>query len=162
MKKAVFPGSFDPITNGHLDIIERAAKHFDEFHVVVADNISKSGLFTPEERIDMIKLVTKHIPNLVIVHTNELVVRYARNNGANIIIRGLRNINDYISEYDLYNFNKNLDGNIETMVMFPSSGTHFISSSAIKELIHHDANISPYVPKELVKIIIEKYTNSIK
>lgn len=157
MKKAVYPGSFDPFTNGHLDLIERASKFVKELHVVVADNVNKKTVFTADERVEMLKLVTKHIPNVVISQTNKLVVEYAKENDIKFIIRGLRNLLDYVGEYQLYSYNRNLDNSIETIIMFPSIGMHFVSSSAIKELILHDADISLYVPKELVPIIVNRF-----
>ena len=162
MKKAIYPGSFDPLTNGHLDLIRRASKLVDKLYVIVADNVNKKTVFTVEERIDMIKLVTKDIPNLEIMHTNRLVVEVAREHNISIMIRGLRNLLDYVSEYQLASFNKNLNPDIETLIMFPSKDMHFISSSAIKELIFHDADISPYVPHELVDLIRNKYSKIVK
>lgn len=162
MKKAIYPGTFDPFTNGHLDIVERAAKLVSELYIVIADNVNKKTVFTIDERIEMIKLVTKHLPNVVVTSTNKLVVEFARDNDITLIIRGLRNLLDYVSEYQLYSFNRNLNENVETLIMFPSLGTHFVSSSAIKELIMHEADISLYVPAELVGIITKKYQKIIK
>ncbi len=156
MKKAVYPGTFDPLTIGHLDIIKRAARVVDELHVVVADNYKKKPTFTTEERIEMIQRVTTDIKNIIITSTSDLVVRYAHRNGIDVMIRGLRNIQDYENEYALYQFNRNINHNIETIILFPSSRNHFVSSSAIKELIVHHADISPYVPKEIIKDVQEK------
>lgn len=156
MKKAVYPGTFDPLTIGHLDIIKRAAKMVDELHVVIADNYTKSPTFSIEERILMIERVTSDIKNIVIAYSDDLVVRYAKANGIKLIVRGLRNIQDYENEYALYQFNRNIDRNVETCILFPSSRNHFVSSSAIKELIVHHADISPYVPKENIKMVQEK------
>ncbi|MGI6787030.1 MAG: pantetheine-phosphate adenylyltransferase [Acholeplasmataceae bacterium] len=162
MKKAIFPGSFDPLTNGHLDLIKRASQFVDKLYILIADNVNKKTIFTVDERIEMIKLVTKDIPNVEIAHTERLIVEFARENNINLIIRGLRNLLDYVSEYQLYSFNKKLNPNVETFIMFPSSDMHFISSSAIKELIYHNADITPYVPHELVNIIVRKYQQIIK
>lgn len=156
MKKAVYPGTFDPLTIGHLDIIKRAARMVDELHVVVANNYKKIPTFTIEERIDMIKRVTTDVKNIVIVSSNDLVVRYAKANGIDLMVRGLRNIQDYENEYALYQFNRNINRSIETCILFPSSRNHFVSSSAIKELIVHHADISPYVPKEIIKLVQDK------
>lgn len=156
MKKAVYPGTFDPLTIGHLDLIKRAARIVEELHIVVADNYKKIPTFSTEERIEMIKLVTQNIENVVVSSTNDLVVRYAKNNGIDLMIRGLRNIQDYENEYALYQFNRNINRNIETLILFPSSKNHFVSSSAIKELVVHHADISPYVPREIIKIVQEK------
>ncbi len=156
MEKAVYPGTFDPLTIGHLDIIKRASRFVDELHILVADNYKKIPTFTTEERIDMIKLVTSDIENIVITSTNDLVVRYCQQNDIGLMIRGLRNIQDYENEYALYQFNRNLNRQVETLILFPSSRNHFVSSSAIKELIVHHADISPYVPKELIKQVQTK------
>jgi pantetheine-phosphate adenylyltransferase len=156
MKKAVYPGTFDPLTIGHLDIIKRASKIVDTLHIVVADNYKKVATFSTEERIDMINLVTKDIDNVVVSSTDNLIVRYAKENDIELMIRGLRNIQDYENEYALYQFNRNINRSIETLILFPSSKNHFVSSSAIKELVIHHADISPYVPKEIIKIVQNK------
>jgi pantetheine-phosphate adenylyltransferase len=151
MRKAMYPGTFDPITIGHLDVIERAASLVDELHVVVAENIHKKHTFTALERLDFVKRVTKHIPNIKISTTNTLVVRYAKSLGIDLIVRGLRNFSDYENEYALYQFNKNIEPEVETLFLLPASRNHFVSSSAIKELILHDAQIDLYVPKSIIE-----------
>ena len=156
MKKAVYPGTFDPLTIGHLDIIKRASRIVDQLHIVVADNYKKVPTFTTEERIEMIKLVTSDLDNVIVSSTNDLVVRYAKDHDIEIMIRGLRNIQDYENEYALYQFNRNINRTIETLILFPSSKNHFVSSSAIKELVVHHADISPYVPKEIIKLVQQK------
>jgi pantetheine-phosphate adenylyltransferase len=155
MKKAMYPGTFDPITIGHLDVIERAAAQVDELHVVVATNIHKKVSFTIEQRIDFVKRATAHINNLVITFTDELVVRYAEKHDIPLLFRGLRNIQDYENEYMLYQFNRNINPHVETMILFPSSRNHFVSSSAIKELISHQADISLYIPEVIVDDVIK-------
>lgn len=156
MKNAVYPGTFDPLTIGHLDIIKRASRIVDTLHVVVADNYKKIPTFSTQERLDMINLVTKGLDNIVVSSTNNLIVRYAKENDIELMIRGLRNIQDYENEYALYQFNRNIYRSIETLILFPSSKNHFVSSSAIKELVVHHADISPYVPKEIIKIVQDK------
>lgn len=156
MKKAIYPGTFDPITIGHVDIIERAAAQVDELHVVIATNINKSVSFTVDERMDFVRRSTSHIHNIVIAATNELIVRYAEKHDIPILFRGLRNIQDYENEYMLYQFNNNINPNVETMILFPSSRNHFVSSSAIKELISHQADIRLYVPKVIVDDVVNK------
>jgi pantetheine-phosphate adenylyltransferase len=156
MKKAVYPGTFDPLTIGHLDIIKRASKIVDTLHIVVADNYKKVATFSTQERLDMINLVTKDIKNVVVSSTDNLIVRYAKDNDIELMIRGLRNIQDYENEYALYQFNRNINRSIETLILFPSSKNHFVSSSAIKELVVHHADISPYVPKEIIKMVQNK------
>ncbi|NLK12217.1 MAG: pantetheine-phosphate adenylyltransferase [Candidatus Phytoplasma sp.] len=156
MRKGVYPGSFDPITIGHVDIIKRAALLVDELHVLVADNLSKKKTFSTQERIDMLKDVLKDIPNVVVSSTTDLVIRYAKENDISLLVRGLRNIQDYENEYALYQFNRNLDPTIETIILFPTSKNHFVSSSAIKELVYHRADISAYLPKEIIPFVEER------
>ena len=157
MKKCVYPGSFDPITNGHLDVIIRASKIFDEVVVLIGNNISKKALFTVEEKIDMIKQVTKDYPNIKVDCFSGLIVDYCKNNNIDIIIRGIRNYSDYESEYDLYQHNSNINSNIETLLMMPKPENISISSSSIKEFLKFNCDISKYVPMELVEIIKIKY-----
>ena len=157
MMKAVMPGSFDPISKGHLAIIERASKIFDEVHVLVSANLNKKCDFTANERVNMIKMVTKNIPNIVVTSSEDLVVRYAKKNNINVIVRGIRNINDYETELRLAKFNKDIEEEIETFIMFPSNKYSFISSSAIKEFIGYGVNINKYVPEALIKIIEKRY-----
>jgi pantetheine-phosphate adenylyltransferase len=160
MIKAVYPGSFDPLSNGHLDIINRAAKILDELHIIVSVNKSKKNTFTIEERVNMIKLVTKHLPNVYVTSYEGLVVNYCKENGIKILIRGLRNYQDYEAEFSLYQFNRDIDSNVETMLMMPTNKHIFVSSSAIKELVSFDADISNYVPAEIKDMIIRKYKNN--
>lgn len=157
MIKAVYPGSFDPLSNGHLDIITRASKIMDEVHVVVSYNQNKKSIFSVEERIEMIKMVTKDFKNVYVTSYDGLVVNYCKNNDIKILIRGLRNYQDYEQEFSLYQFNRGIDSDIETMLMLPSNKHIFVSSSAIKELVSFDADISLYVPKQIKEIIIQKY-----
>ncbi|MGM9972152.1 MAG: pantetheine-phosphate adenylyltransferase [Anaeroplasmataceae bacterium] len=156
MRKACYPGSFDPLSNGHLDIIKRASRQFDEVYILVAVNIAKKYTFSALERVAMIKAVIKDLPNVYVEASSDLVVNYCIKNNINTIIRGLRNYMDYENEFSLYQFNRDINPNVETLLMFPSTRTQFISSSAIKELIAFDLDISPYVPKEIAKDIIAK------
>lgn len=156
MSKAVYPGSFDPFSNGHLDIVKRASKLFDEIHVLVSNNIFKKTIFSTEERINLIKKCTTDIPNLVITSFDGLVVNYCKDNEISIIIRGLRNYSDYEAEFSLYQYNKDIYPNVETILLLPSTKTQFVSSSAIKELLNFNCDISKYVPKEIKQDIIDK------
>ena len=156
MKKAVYPGSFDPLSNGHLDIIKRASKLFDELHILISINVFKKSLFTPEERIEMIKLVTKDIPNIKVTSYDGLVVNYCKENGIDIIIRGLRNYSDYENEFSLFQYNRDIDKSIETVLLMPTTKNQVVSSSAVKELVTFDCDISKYVPKEIKDIIIDR------
>lgn len=159
MTKAVYPGSFDPLSNGHLDIITRASKILDELHVVVSINKAKKNTFTIEERVEMIKLATKNLPNVHITSYEGLIVNYCKENNIKILIRGLRNYQDYEAEFSLYQFNRDIDSSVETMLMLPSNKHIFVSSSAIKELVSFNADISNYVPKEIKQMVINKYKN---
>ena len=156
MKKCVYPGSFDPISNGHLDIIKRAAKLFDEVHVLVSYNMFKKTAFTKEERIELIKLATSNLTNVKVTAYDGLVVNYCKENQINIIIRGMRNYSDYENEFQLFQYNKDINPNVETVILLPSSKNQFISSSAIKELVTFGLDISKYVPKAIVDKVTEK------
>ncbi len=154
--KAIYAGSFDPISNGHLDIIKRAAKLYDELHIVVSNNILKKYTFTVEERIDMLRLATVGIKNVIITAYDGLVVNYAKENKIRILIRGMRNYSDYENEFNLYQYNKDLAPEIETLIMMPSTKNLFISSSAIKELVTFNCDISKYIPKIVNDIVVNK------
>ncbi len=156
MKKCVYPGSFDPISNGHLDIIKRAAKLFDEVHVVVSYNMFKKSAFTKDERIELIKLATSSLTNVIVKAYDGLVVNYCKENQINIIIRGMRNYSDYENEFQLFQYNKDINPSVETVILLPSSKNQFISSSAIKELVSFGLDISKYVPKAIVDKVVEK------
>lgn len=158
MKKAVYAGTFDPLTLGHLDVVKRAANMVDELIVLVASNGKKTHKFSLEERLLMINNVVKNIPNVVVDSSDDLVVRYAKENNITIMFRGLRNIADYEYEYALSKYNNNINPDIETVLLFPSSYNHFVSSSGIKELVYHDADISHYIPKENIKMVIDKFS----
>jgi pantetheine-phosphate adenylyltransferase len=156
MRKACYPGSFDPISNGHLDIIERAARQFDELHVLVSYNVNKKSTFTPDERVDMIKRACKNIKNVVVSKSSDLTVKYCKENNIQTMVRGLRNYMDYENEFSLYQFNRDIDPEIETLLLFPSTRTQFVSSSSIKELVAFNLDITPYVPKEIVDEVIAR------
>ncbi len=156
MRKACYPGSFDPISNGHYDIIKRASKQFDELHVLVSYNVNKKSTFTIQERVDMIAEACKNLPNVKVYSSSDLVVKYCEDNNIPTIIRGLRNYADYENEFQLYQFNRDINPNVETLLMFPSTRTQFVSSSSIKELIAFGVDISRYVPECIAKKITER------
>lgn len=156
MKVAVYPGSFDPISNGHLDIIERSAKVFDTVYVLVSVNPNKKYIFSVEERVFMLKTATKHIANVVVEASPNLVLDYAKEKKASVIIRGLRNFIDYQNEITLFQFNRSIDNNIDTFILFPSQDNLFLSSSSIKELVMFNSDISKYVPEGLSEYITNK------
>lgn len=157
MKKAIYPGSFDPLSNGHLDIIQRAADIFETIHVVVSYNNNKKTILTVEERVKMIKKATKQLNNVFVTSYDGLIVNYAKDNHIDILIRGLRNYQDYEQEFSLFQYNKEINPDIETLIMFPSSKHLFVSSSAIRELITFDCDISKYVPLSIKDDIIKTF-----
>ena len=162
MKTAVYPGSFDPISNGHLDIIKRSANIFDKVYVLVSLNPNKRYLFTETERVYMLKEATKDIPNVVVEASDSLVLDYAKRVNASVIIRGLRNFIDYQSEITLFQFNRSIDNTIDTFILFPSTDNLFLSSSSIKELVMFGNSIKDYVPhglEDYIKTRILERTN---
>ncbi|AGC90958.1 pantetheine-phosphate adenylyltransferase [Staphylococcus warneri] len=155
--KAVIPGSFDPITYGHLDIIERSADRFDEIHVCVLKNSSKGGTFNLDERMDLIRGSVAHLSNVEVHHYNGLLVDFCKQVGAKTIIRGLRAVSDFEYELRLTSMNKKLNSDIETMYMMTSTNYSFISSSIVKEVAAYKADISEFVPPNVAKALKEKY-----
>ena len=157
MTSAVFPGTFDPPTNGHLNIIERGSKLFDKLDVVVAYNPNKAHLFSPEERLAMLKELTKDYKNVTVHLWDKLIVEYAEKNNANILLRGIRNTNDFAYEFDLSLLNHNLDSRIETLFLPPEAKYGIVRSSSIKELAKFGGDISGMVPKIVEEAIKSKY-----
>lgn len=155
---AVCPGSFDPITYGHLDIITRGAKVFDEVFVVVLSNSSKKPLFSVEERTEMIREVTKHLPNVKVDSFQGLLVDYASSVGASAIIRGLRAVSDFEYEMQITSMNRVLNDQIETFFIMTNSQYSFLSSSIVKEVAKYKGKISELVPPLVEKALLEKNT----
>jgi pantetheine-phosphate adenylyltransferase len=148
MKRAVCPGSFDPITYGHLDIIERAAEQFDHVVVAVLENRTKSSMFSVAERIEMISKVTSKFPNVSVDSWSGLLVDYCKSNNIQAIVKGLRAVTDF--DYELQMAQVNLQGSgVETMFMATSPSHSFLSSSLVKELAHYNGDISTMVPPSI-------------
>jgi pantetheine-phosphate adenylyltransferase len=153
----VYPGSFDPVTNGHLDIIERAAKICDKLIVAVLINRNKSPVFTVEERVSFLKEVLDGKPNIEIATFSGLLVDFMKKKGANTIIKGLRAVSDFEYEFQMALLNKNLDDNIETLFMMTGINYSYLSSSAVRELASHRGNIRDLVPDIIIERIYKKY-----
>ncbi|MCI5645342.1 pantetheine-phosphate adenylyltransferase [Treponema porcinum] len=157
MTKAVFPGSFDPMTNGHINIIQRAAKLFDEIDVVIAVNDDKKYLFSTEERLSLVQELIMPFRN-VSVHTwDGLIVEYAKQTGAKVLIRGIRNMNDFSYEFDLSLMNHNLNPEVETLYIPTDQKCLLLKSSAIKELAKLGGDVSGMVPENVKKALERKY-----
>ena len=135
MAKAVYPGSFDPVTYGHLDVIERAAAVFAEVNVAVVVNPNKNPLFSLSERVEMLEACTKHLPNVTITQFEGLLVKYVQDKGAQVIIKGLRAISDFEYEFQMALMNRKQNPNIETLFMMTSSQYSYLSSSMAKEVL---------------------------
>lgn len=155
--KVIYPGSFDPVTNGHLDIIMRASKNFDEIVVAILDNKSKSPLFSLQERIAMLEEATKDYDNVTIDSFSGLLVDYMASSNTNTVLRGLRAISDYENEMRNALANKSLDNNVETLFMVSKSEYTFLSSSVVKEIASFKGDVSNMVPKCVNIKLKDKY-----
>lgn len=156
-KIAVVPGSFDPITLGHIDIIRRAADVFDTVYVAVLNNSSKNPLFNIEERIALISEVLKGVPNIRIETSSGLLIDYAREKNAKAIVRGLRAVSDFEYEMQITSMNRVLDENIETFFIMAKNKYSFLSSSIVKEVAKYGGNVSELVPELVEQALIEKF-----
>ncbi len=143
---AVYPASFDPITNGHLDLVDRALKLVDELIVAVAINIEKKGLFTVEERLEMVGEVLKDRPNVRVDSFDGLLVDYARGQNAPIVVRGLRALSDFEYEFEMALMNAHMTPEIETLFLMTSARWFYVSASRVRELVRFGADVSEFVP----------------
>ncbi len=154
---AIYPGSFDPVTLGHLDIIKRAAKMFGYLRVVVMTNPNKtSGAFSPEERVEMIKKCTADIPNVSVDHSTGLLADYARQQGAAAIIKGLRALSDFEYEFQMALTNKQLNPDVETLFLTTAAENMYLSSSMVKQIASFGGDISSFVPDVIHSQIINR------
>src|SRR3989338_1110005 len=158
MKTAVYPGTFDPVTNGHIDIIERALKIFDKLFVVVADNPQKSQTFSKEERVEMLKQALKGYDGKIEVgHFEGLLIDYVRKKGSNVVVRGLRAISDFEFEFSRALISRELSQDVETIFLMTKDDYAFISSSIVKEIAMFGGSVNGFVPEIVEKKLKEKF-----
>jgi pantetheine-phosphate adenylyltransferase len=156
MRRAIYPGSFDPITNGHLDVLQRASGLFDELIVAVARDNAKQSLFTVEERVELLQAATEHLPNLKVMPFDGLLVDFARQQKAMALVRGLRAVSDFEFEFQLALMNRKLEPNLETMFLMPREELTYISSRLVKEISRLGGNVNQFVPPHVVAALKAK------
>ena len=150
MKIAIYPGSFDPITSGHLNIIRRAANIFDKLIVCAMVNGGKNPMFTLEERVELIRRVIRDIPNVEVDCSNELLANYAKRRGSYVIVKGLRAGSDFENEFQMSLVNRKINPELDTMFLTAESKFMYLSSSMVKELGHYGVELSDFLPKEII------------
>ncbi|MFQ3247126.1 MAG: pantetheine-phosphate adenylyltransferase [Arenicella sp.] len=158
-KVAIYPGTFDPITNGHLDLVERAEQIFDEVIIAVSDNSRKNPLFSTAERVALVNQATKNIPHVRAESFDDLLVNFVSNNNAKFVIRGLRAVSDFEYEFQLASANRRLDNNVETIFLTPLEANYFISSSLVREISYYQGDISSFVPEHVAIALAEKWAS---
>lgn len=150
MKIAIYPGSFDPVTSGHLNIIRRAAGIFDRLIVCVMVNSGKNPMFTLQERVDLIQRITRDIPNVEVDSSDELLANYARRKGICVIVKGLRATSDFENEFQMALINHNINPDLDTMFLTAEHQYMYMSSSTVKELGNYDVDLSEFLPEEII------------
>ncbi|MGS0674127.1 pantetheine-phosphate adenylyltransferase [Shewanella sp. 30m-9] len=155
-KRAIYPGTFDPVTNGHADLIERAANLFEHVIIGIAANPSKQPRFTLAERVDLLKIVTAHLDNVEVVGFSGLLVDFAKEQNASVLVRGLRAVSDFEYEFQLANMNRRLSPDLESVFLTPSEENSFISSSLVKEVALHGGDVSQFVHAEVANALTVK------
>src|SRR5881394_974680 len=156
MKRAIYPGSFDPVTNGHLDVVERARKLFDEVIVAVAQNDEKQPLFSLEERLDLLKQTVGKIDNVRIAQFDGLLVEFARTEKANAVIRGLRAVSDFEFEFQMALMNRKLENAVETIFLMPKEDYTYLSSRLVKEIARLGGNVNDFLPVQVAAALRAK------
>lgn len=157
MKIGVYPGSFDPVTFGHLDIIKRGSRLFDKLYVVIPINPRKQTCFSLEERLDLLKKVLKDYANVEVTYTNKLTVDFAKSVNSNFMLRGLRAVSDFEYELQIDTLNKTLAPTIETIFIMSSNEYSFLSSSSVKEIAMFQGDVSKFVPHDVEVALKQKY-----
>ncbi|NPA10897.1 MAG: pantetheine-phosphate adenylyltransferase [Epsilonproteobacteria bacterium] len=155
MKIAIYPGTFDPVTNGHIDIIKRACKIFDKIIVAVADNKDKNTMFDLKKRVELMNLATKEFKKVEVKSFNTLLVDFAKKENCNIIIRGLRAVSDFEYELQMGYANKSLNSQIDTIYLMPNLENAFISSSVVRSILKYNGDVSHLIPKEIINKLKE-------
>ena len=156
MKIAIYPGSFDPITSGHLNIIRRAANIFDKLIVCVMVNSTKAPLFTQEERVSMIRDVVSDLPNVEVDSSSELLAEYARKKGSCVIVKGLRAGSDFENEFQMALINHKINPDLDTMFLTAEHQYMYLSSSTVKELARYEVDLSEFLPENIIPILKQR------
>ena len=156
MSVAVYPGSFDPITKGHLNIIERAARSFDHLIVCVMVNGDKNPMFSLEERVSMVRSVTRHLDNVEVDYSDSLLADYAKKRDAHVIVKGLRAVSDFEREFQMAIINHKLNPGLDTMFLTAEHQFMYLSSSAVKEMGRYHVDLSDFLPEEIIPIFVER------
>ncbi|MCX8959146.1 pantetheine-phosphate adenylyltransferase [Erwinia psidii] len=154
--KAIYPGTFDPITNGHLDIVTRAALMFDHIVLAIAASPGKKPLFSLDERVALAREVVTHLPNVEVMGFRDLMANFARSQQANILVRGLRGVSDFEYEMQLAQMNRHLHSGLESVFLMPTEKYAFISSSLVKEVARHQGDVSAFLPATVHTALLAK------
>ncbi len=157
MKRVIYPGTFDPITNGHVDLVERAGRLFDNVLLAIADSPKKKPLFTLDERVTLCSDALAHVDNVEVVGFSNLLTEFARSKGANAVLRGLRAVSDFEYEFQLANMNRALYPEFESIFLTPSEHLSYISSSLVREIASLNGDISPFVPANVGEALATKF-----
>ena len=154
--KAIYPGTFDPVTLGHLDIVTRAARMFDQVVLAVAASPSKKPMFSLDERVELARHMVADLPNVEVVGFSDLMANFARTQQANVLVRGLRAVSDFEYEMQLAHMNRHLLPTLESVFLMPTEGFSFVSSSLVKEVARHGGDVSAFLPPHVLKALLAK------